>query len=165
MLRVFRAFSAPADHLTRETALLELVEAATRHLAERGPSAPLPRREHRAVGLVRAYLREHPGESTSLGDLAALTGLNKFYLLDVFRRDVGVSPHVFLAFVRVQEAKRLLAAGVPLAEIAARAGFADQSHLNRVFKRHTMGVPPGRYRHDSNLGTPTASKTKATRGA
>jgi len=33
----------------------------------------------------------------------------------------------------------------PLAEIAARAGFADQSHFTREFKRH-FGITPGHYR-------------------
>jgi AraC-like DNA-binding protein len=41
--------------------------------------------------------------------------------------------------------RTLLGEGVALSEASAACGFADQSHLNRVFKR-LMGVPPGRYR-------------------
>ena len=44
--------------------------------------------------------------------------------------------------LRVQAARRLIVAGVPLAEAALTAGFTDQSHMNRVFLRHT-GATPG----------------------
>jgi AraC-like DNA-binding protein len=46
---------------------------------------------------------------------------------------------------RLRRARALLSEGMALSEAAAACGFADQSHLNRVFKR-LMGVPPGRYR-------------------
>jgi AraC-like DNA-binding protein len=46
---------------------------------------------------------------------------------------------------RLRQARTLLGEGVALSDAAAACGFADQSHLNRVFKRW-MGVPPGRYR-------------------
>jgi AraC-like DNA-binding protein len=51
---------------------------------------------------------------------------------------------VYLNQLRVRQARRLLDRGVPPAQAAAEAGFADQAHLTRHFKR-TMGVPPGAY--------------------
>jgi AraC-like DNA-binding protein len=45
---------------------------------------------------------------------------------------------------RVAQAQRLLADGAGLADAAAGAGFADQSHFTRHFKAH-LGLTPGRY--------------------
>jgi AraC-like DNA-binding protein len=45
---------------------------------------------------------------------------------------------------RLQRARRMIADGEPLAEIAADAGFSDQSHFSRHFKK-AFGVTPGRW--------------------
>ena len=147
--RLFNAFDELAGRLARETALLDLTAAAVRHLAERAPPPRGARREHQAVALAKIRLRDRLAQDVTLDDLAALTRLNKFHLLEVFRRDVGVSPHVYLTHLRIHEAKRLLAKGRPIAEVAYTVGFADQSHLNRQFKRLVSGVTPGRYQRDS----------------
>lgn len=148
-VRLFNAFDELAGRLARETALLDLTAAAVRHLAERAPPPRGARREHQAVALAKIRLRDRLAQDVTLDDLAALTRLNKFHLLEVFRRDVGVSPHVYLTHLRIHEAKRLLAKGRPIAEVAYTVGFADQSHLNRQFKRLVSGVTPGRYQRDS----------------
>lgn len=148
-VRLFDAFDGSAGRLAQETALLDLTAATVRHLAERAPPPRGVRREHRAVARVKTHLRDRLAEAVTLDDLAALARLNKFHLLEVFRRDVGVSPHVYLTHLRVHEAKRLLAGGRPIAEVAHAVGFSDQSHLNRQFKRLVMGVTPGQYQRDS----------------
>ena len=141
-LRVFDRFEAPGGRLERESALLDLLQATIRCLAERAPAGHRDhaRHEHRAVALAKAYLRDRFADDTSLDDLAALAHLSKFHLLEVFRREVGISPHVFQTHLRLHEAKRLLAIGRPIAEVAGDVGFADQSHLNRQFKRHAHGA-------------------------
>jgi len=151
-IRVSDLFEEPVGRLEAESALLDLLKATVDHLGERAAAAPVARREHRAVALIKAYLRDCSAADTTLDDLAALAHLNKFHLLEVFRRDVGVSPHVYQAHLRLHEARRLLAAGVPIADAALAAGFADQSHLTRQFRRHLHGVTPGRYRRDSLAG-------------
>ena len=151
-IRVAGLFEAPVGRLEGESALLDLLKTTVEHLAERAPAGPAVRREHPAVTLIKTYLRDCSATDTSLDDLATLTHLNKFHLLEVFRRDVGVSPHVYQTHLRLHEAKRLLAAGIPIAEVALAVGFADQSHLNRHFRRHLHGVTPGRYRRDSLQG-------------
>jgi transcriptional regulator GlxA family with amidase domain len=62
----------------------------------------------------------------------------------MFHREVGLPPHAYQIQVRVARARALIATGVPLAEVASMTGFADQSHLTRLFKR-IVGVPPGQY--------------------
>jgi AraC-like DNA-binding protein len=71
--------------------------------------------------------------------------MSRFQLLRGFAREVGTTPHAYLVQRRVCLARRLLAAGKPLADTAHRAGFADQSHMTRAFLRQ-LGITPGRYR-------------------
>jgi len=106
------------------------------------PAGPLPGRPavRQAAGLLQERLTDPP----SLAELAALTGLGTYALLRAFRAETGLPPHAYLNQARVREARRLLDQGVPPASAAAEAGFADQAHLTRHFKR-IVGVPPGGY--------------------
>jgi AraC-like DNA-binding protein len=77
--------------------------------------------------------------------LALLTGLNRAYLIRSFTRSVGMPPYTYLTQIRVDRAKERLAAGGTPADTALAVGFADQSHLNRHFKKLT-GTTPRLYR-------------------
>ena len=72
-------------------------------------------------------------------------GIDRFTLVRGFRRRFGVSPQRFVTHRRLEVARRLIRDGVPLAEAAVAAGFADQSHLTRQFRR-AFGISPGRWR-------------------
>ena len=62
-----------------------------------------------------------------------------------FKRHYGITPQAFKLVKRLNEARRLLRAGVPIAAAAAQTGFSDQSHLGRLFRRF-FGVTPRQYR-------------------
>lgn len=68
------------------------------------------------------------------------------HLAKQFRLRFGVSIGEYVRRLRVQDvARRLAESGEPLARVAVDAGFADQSHMHRVFVAR-MGVTPGAYR-------------------
>jgi AraC-like DNA-binding protein len=144
LLRLHATLEASADPLERESRLLAtfaaLVQrhADTLHLA--APAVPEPG----AVRQVRAYLEDHAAEAVTLADLAALTGLSEFGVVRSFQRATGLPPHAYLTQLRVDRARRLLASGLAPAQAAPLAGFYDQSHLTRHFKR-IVGVPPAQY--------------------
>jgi AraC-like DNA-binding protein len=108
-----------------------------------------PGRERRAVRLSREYLEEHAAENVTLQALARFAGLSAFHLCRVFRDSVGMPPHSYQTQVRVRRAKPLLRAGLPITQVAAEAGFYDQAHLTRHFKR-IVGLTPGGYVKDAN---------------
>jgi AraC-like DNA-binding protein len=130
--------------LEREAHLAEaLVLLVGRHaLPPRAPRSP--GKERTAVRLTREYLEQHAEENVTLGALARSAGLSPFHLCRVFREAVGLTPHAYQTQVRVRRAKSLLRAGVPIALVAAEAGFYDQAHLTRQFKQ-IVGLTPGRY--------------------
>ncbi len=101
--------------------------------------------ERLTIKIVKEYLREHYGENVSIGELASIVGLSTNYLIRTFRRNVGLPPHAYQMQVRIQEAKKALLSCKSIAQVALEAGFFDQSHLNRCFKR-ILGVTPKQYR-------------------
>jgi AraC-like DNA-binding protein len=101
-------------------------------------------RERIAVRKVRALIDDRFADPLTLAELAAHVGTSPFHLCRVFAHAIGMGPHAYQTQVRLNRAKQLLRAKLPIAEVAARAGFADQSHLHRHFRRH-VGVTPGRY--------------------
>jgi AraC-like DNA-binding protein len=76
-----------------------------------------------------------------IDDLTRYIGLSQSALERRFRRIVGVSPKKFASLVRLRHAVRLQAAGVDLTTVAHTAGYFDQSHFIKDFRRAT-GSPP-----------------------
>jgi AraC-like DNA-binding protein len=98
-----------------------------------------------AVSRVRWLLHEHFAEDLGADELAGAVGLSRFQMCRQFSRVYGVPPSAYLRQVRLREARRRLAGGAAIAEVAAATGFADQSHLTRWFRR-SYGITPGVYR-------------------
>jgi AraC-like DNA-binding protein len=95
-----------------------------------------------AINRVRDYIRENAASSVSSDELETLSGLDRFSLARQFRALCGTSPHRYLTMRRLDLARAQIGAGMPLAEVATASGFADQSHLNRQFKK-AFGMTPG----------------------
>jgi AraC-like DNA-binding protein len=91
---------------------------------------------------VRDRLAEELLAPPTLQELSAMTSLSRYQLLRHFRQAFGVPPHAWLLQQRAERARRLILRGRRLAEVAADCGFADQSHMTRVFTRH-FGFTPG----------------------
>jgi AraC family transcriptional regulator len=135
-----------------------LVNTLTLHLLRHHSS--LSERPIRSAerGLPRARLRraieainDHLEVGISLNELAAAAGVGRAHFEVLFKRATGVSPHQYLLRCRVERVKDLLRSGdssLTLAQVAARAGFCDQSHLTRHFKR-LVGTTPAAYRESS----------------
>jgi AraC-like DNA-binding protein len=106
-----------------------------------GVHPPRATREPAAVSRIKAYLRAHYAEPVTIDQLAGITQLNRAHLMRSFTRTVGMPPYTYLTQIRVERAKDLLAAGRSPAETALAVGFADQSHLNRHFKKLSGTTP------------------------
>lgn len=98
----------------------------------------------RMIQMASDYLCEHACDPIGLAELAAAAGCSAWQLLRGFQREMKVTPHAMQQSLRVQQARRWLQQGMPLADAALQAGFADQSHFTHVFRRYTS-LTPGRY--------------------
>lgn len=137
-----RACNKAAEMLACEESLVEtVVLLVARHGTVRictdTPDSDLRR--------LRELLADAPLEPPSLADMAAMTGLSRYQVLRRFEQAYGLPPHAWLLCRRAEHALRLIRSGETLSGAAAASGFADQSHMTRVFVRH-HGFTPGAWR-------------------
>lgn len=150
LARIERELVAADDAapLALQSAVFELMALACRN--ERVESRPA------WLGRVLERLHDDPLGELSLPELGQLAGVHPAHLARSFQRTQGMSVGEYRRRLRIRQACRALAEDArPIADIAAEAGFADQSHFARVFKRVT-GATPRDYRHARN-GRPESS--------
>jgi AraC family transcriptional regulator len=84
--------------------------------------------------------------------MAVVARLSAFHFARQFKRATGLPPHQYVIMRRVERAKELLHAGtdLSLAEVAACAGFSDQSQFTHHFKR-LVGITPGQFRTPAKI--------------
>jgi AraC-like DNA-binding protein len=142
--RFHRAVAQRAPALEIESHLvLALADLIARH-AERRTRPPRVPTERALTRGAREYIEAHFDSDISLAQLAAMFGRSPYYLARAFSKDVGLPPHCYLHTVRVRRARELLDAAVPICDISAAVGYADQSHLTHRFKR-LLGITPAQY--------------------
>ena len=117
--------------------------------AKHRPDGVLPRARLRAV---IEYVEEHLDGTPTLDEMAAVARLSLFHFARQFKAATGLPPHQYVIVRRVERARELLHVGtdLSLAEVAAHAGFLDQSQFSRHFKR-LVGVTPGQFRTSARI--------------
>jgi AraC-like DNA-binding protein len=143
-LRLHRALESPGSKLFRDSAAMRLFQRLVSQHSTASIAPTSDGNEDFAVDRTKKYLEEHYAEQISLHDLARLTRLSPYYLHRSFCKKVGMPPHAYQVQVRVSRARSFLRRGRSISDAACAAGFVDQSHFTRHFKRFT-GVTPGRY--------------------
>lgn len=124
---------------------LEMLAAATRKTAIDQRVCRPPRWLGSAEELLRARIDDPVG----LSELATAVGVNAGHLARVFRAHYGLSVGEYGRRLRLDWAAAEIARDDrPIAEIATAAGFADQSHFTRRFRRH-VGTTPARFREEA----------------
>jgi AraC family transcriptional regulator len=130
-----------------------LADALTVHFLRRYAAAQ-PVRSEVTGGLppyklrrVFTYIQVHLEEKLSLATLAAVAQMSPDYFAHLFKHATGLAPHQYVNLCRIKHAKRLLAeTDMPLIDISAQVGCADQSHFTALFRRH-VAMTPNVYRN------------------
>jgi AraC-like DNA-binding protein len=115
-----------------------------KHYADTTFTLPQIKQENSNVTKARDYLHANFQKDVTLNELANVASLNRAYLIRAFKKMFGLPPHAYLMQLRLSEAKKQLARGTPIMQVALSTGFADQSHFSRTFK-YTFGMTPGVY--------------------
>jgi AraC-like DNA-binding protein len=137
------ALTPTGEELEAETRLVLIRERLDRHLRRAAGVVP-DRRDPVLAHRLRELLDTRIAEGVTLAEAARLLHAHPSHLVRAFGQAFGMPPHQYLTTRRVDLARRLLLEGLPLSETATAAGFCDQSHLTRHFRR-VVGISPGRY--------------------
>ena len=129
------------SRLAIESIALGMLAEASRRVA-RAVEPPMPAWLRQA----RALMEGHFAEPLALSAVAGRVGVHPVHLARSFRRFYRTTFAGYIRHLRIEFARRELAASsTSLSDIAASAGFCDQSHFSRLFKQYT-GVTPAEYR-------------------
>ena len=129
------------ESLAAETNLGFLAERIRALLGERSvEAAEPPDLAERARAILDARLFEH----VTMDALAAALGAGPTQVARAFGAAFGIPPHQYVVGRRLDAARDRILDGAPLADVAADAGFYDQAHLTRRFRRF-LGTTPGRF--------------------
>jgi AraC family transcriptional regulator len=143
--------SDAASQLIVEGLLLELFGMLSRSGA--GSRGPAWLEEADAILVQRCTTR------IALGELAQLLDVHPVHLARAFRKRYGVSVGERVRALRLEHAREQVLAGVPLAEAATDAGYADQSHFTKAFAR-AYGIAPSEYRRIQGCSAGTRSRRR-----
>lgn len=131
-------------------AMVEAVTSALGHLLVRHAGVEQPRPIHNRGGLsavakrrVLELIDATLDARLTVEILSREVGLSPAHFARAFKESMGRAPHQYLLSLRLARARRLLeTTEASLSDIALRAGFADQAHFTRLFKR-AFGTTPG----------------------
>jgi AraC family transcriptional regulator len=134
-------------HLRDEVSRLAIESLALGVLAEASRVAARPAERHTPEWLqqARAFAERRFTEPLALATAAAHVGVHPVHLARTFRRAYQTTFSGYVRQLRIEFARRALAGSGSLSDIAAAAGFCDQSHFSRSFKQYT-GLTPAEYR-------------------
>jgi AraC-like DNA-binding protein len=138
--QLHRVLGDGREDLEAQSRLLLIEERLRQHL-KREVVTPPDRRDAGVAARLRDLLDAHVRDGITLDDAAKVVHAHPAHLVRAFSREYGMPPHRYLTGRRVDLARRYLLDGRPAAEVATLAGFYDQSHLNRHFRK-MLGVTP-----------------------
>lgn len=131
----------PLGRLYGDSLGIALAAHLLRAYAPAGPRSDA-RLSSRRVARVFDYVRANLAADLSLSELAKTAGLSPSHFKTLFRQTAGMPVHQYVIRQRVEYAAELLQRDdSSLADVALRAGFANQSHMARWMKR-LLGATP-----------------------
>jgi AraC-like DNA-binding protein len=119
-----------------------------------------PRPRSRLAALL-AWIRAEPASPWTAAAMARRTGVSVSQLHALFRSELGTTPRAWLGELRLKRmAEQLAQTDLPIAELAYRGGYSDQSALTRAMKRAT-GLTPAAYRRRCREMRPLQQQTRS----
>lgn len=146
--QIHEALASPADAMEAEHNIHLLHRIVTQHLGE---AAAPPTRDAPLARLLRDLLDEHLTVTFTVAEAAKLLDSHPSHLIRVFSQAYGIAPHRYVTGRRIDRARRLLLAGFAPAEVAVKAGFYDQPHLTRHFRK-VLGTTPAAFAARAQIG-------------
>lgn len=144
LLRLYTVFLTSDDILEKDLLVDEILSHLVLHYSS---CRIIPSQREVTWGPTQrayGYLMDNIAQNISLHELSAVARLSAYHLLRAFRDRFGLPPHTFQLQQRINIAKRMLAEGISIVQVAFELGFSDQSHFTKKFKVF-VGATPRQY--------------------
>ncbi|MDE6591928.1 MAG: AraC family transcriptional regulator [Oscillospiraceae bacterium] len=99
---------------------------------------------------LKTAIETTPENPFTLDEMATNALISKYRFIGKFKAQIGLTPHRFCLQNRIRKAKRLIRSNSALTEAALAAGFFDQSHFIKEFKKFT-GLTPLDYKNSCRI--------------
>ena len=96
---------------------------------------------------ITDYVHSHMATRITLKQIAAECGVSVSTVTQLFQKKLGITFHQYVTRCRMEAARQLICANIPLEEVGRQVGYTDHSTFYRAFK-HTFGMSPREYRRN-----------------
>jgi AraC-like DNA-binding protein len=129
------------EHLEKQSASVSFMALLQQRLGTSRSAQP-----KNSPRLTRAIdvIRQNCTRSLRLEEICAEVDLSASHLIRAFKKAYGLTPHAYQLNCRIELCRSLLRGGHSIADTALAAGFSDQAHFQRSFKRF-VAATPGQY--------------------
>ncbi|MGX7106176.1 helix-turn-helix domain-containing protein [Hutsoniella sourekii] len=94
------------------------------------------------IAKIQRYIRNNYGDRITLDSLSEIIGINKYYMIRLFKQKTGLSPIDYLIHIRLAKAEQLLVQSeTTISQIADIVGFHSPSHFSKTFKESNQMTP------------------------
>ena len=141
-------FGTPVVTPDRLQAVIHVLNVFAHYLADHADRVALSStaRDPRIISGAKQFIQSHLQETLTLRFVAEHVHVSRFHFCKVFKKTTGMTLTEYVARIRVERAKTLLAdPSVRVSEVAYAAGFGSIPRFNSVFKS-CVGMPPTEYR-------------------
>ena len=146
----FQAVYANEAAMLLESKLIDALSYLIAHYAHQTSPYPFTCKDPKAMSMVVEYIHDNIASDISLDALAGTAKVSKYHFLRLFKNHTGLTPHQYILAQRVCKAKTLVLEGESLSLAGLHAGFSDQSHFIRTFRK-IYGYPPKTLLQKSNF--------------
>jgi AraC-like DNA-binding protein len=130
------------EHLRKQSAAVIFMTAVQQAF---NPGTALTHKKPPILERAAEFIRQNCARSLKLQEICAEVDLCASHLIRSFKEVYGLTPHAYQINCRIEFCRSRLRKGWTIADVALAAGFSDQAHLQRIFKR-VVAATPGQYR-------------------
>ena len=94
---------------------------------------------------LKDTILDSPENMYLIEEMAQDSNISPYHLIRIFKKAFGLTPHQFQIQCKVRKAQKLLEEEKSICDVSYRAGFCDQSHLDRCFQKF-VGLTPKEYK-------------------
>lgn len=150
LMLFFQAVYANEATMLLESKLIGALSYLIAHYAHKATPYSFTCEDPKAMSMVVEYIHDNIASDISLDALAVTAKVSKYHFLRLFKKHTGLTPHQYIIAERICKAKTLVLGGESLSLAGLHAGFSDQSHFIRSFRK-IYGYSPKKLLQKSNF--------------